>query len=76
MMHADTSALIVGTGNKESLPAPLWKKERPHFSHLKFMINARIVVVKKNMMSFLGTMLHRVAYSSQQMNGDQTNCVH
>lgn len=52
VMHADTSAPIVGTGNKRSLFLHrFWKKERPHFSHLKFMINARIVVVKKEMMS-------------------------
>ncbi len=65
-----------GNGKQEeSLPAPLLE-ERPHFFHLKFMIDARIVVVKKDMRSFFGTMLHCVGYSSQRMNSDQTKCVH
>lgn len=53
-----------------------WKKDRPHFSQLKFVINAQTVVVEKGMMSFFGTMLNNVDHSSQLMIWDQTNCVY
>jgi len=35
MMHADTSALIVGTGKSPFLHR-FWQKDRPHFSQRKF----------------------------------------